>query len=655
MTGRTAMKGIVFRLINKCRREVSKRTRWYKMQKQALFEVIHELETIDMSEDMQKNAVVQKLQGIGRNIILDNVSMANLPFIIYLLFYKYKGNIEIVHKKNDCAIKIGICEIARMSYLAVYIHFVDIKDNKLCIEGNVSWPTVLKDRCLFGVKNNGKSVECNMYEGGLDVSKGLNVYETRTAYYTEIPLETENDILFYNYVDGNECVYGKINSMRFAPVADCINNQYCVRNGWMLRIDGNRILCKKATADGVKRQEMLFLSEIMSLNREKADEVKSLRNEYFDRLKNKEKPIWIFMDRIHRADDNAEVLYKYVKEAYSDIDAYYVIKKDTSDYKRLSELGNIIDAGSREHKMLVLMADYIISSQANGIVENPFWDDAEYFRDLYHQAKIVFLQHGVTKDDMSITLNRYGTNFSGLITSSEREKASFIGQPCFYRDKEVWLTGMPRFDALYNNPQKYILLMPSWRMNLMEHVWDDNKNDMIWKVKEYFLQSKYVQCYNKILRDTKLKEKCEAYGYKLVFMPHALMEPYIDEFVHESHCIYWDSSKSYRDAFAEGDLLITDYSSVAFDFSYLEKPVIYYQFDREEFFNGHSYRKGYFDYEKDGFGEVVYSHEQLIDTIVNYMMDGCKLKEKYKNRKELFFAYGDNNCCRRVCDMLMEL
>ena len=29
--------------------------------------------------------------------------------------------------------------------------------------------------------------------------------------------------------------------------------------------------------------------------------------------------------------------------------------------------------------------------------------------------------------------------------------------------------------------------------------------------------------------------------------------------------------------------MITDYSSVAFDFSFLNKPVIYYQFDRNEF------------------------------------------------------------------------
>ena len=50
--------------------------------------------------------------------------------------------------------------------------------------------------------------------------------------------------------------------------------------------------------------------------------------------------------------------------------------------------------------------------------------------------------------------------------------------------------------------------------------------------------------------------------------------------------------------------MLTDYSSVAFDFAYLRKPIVYAHFDKEAFFSGeHSYTAGYFDYERDGFGE----------------------------------------------------
>ena len=649
------MKRIMGRLANKCRRELSKRTSWYKRQKQLLFEVVDELEKNDISDAMHRGVIMQKLDKVSKNVILDNVSMAYLPFIIYLLDLKYKGNIKIFPLKDDCVIQAGGKEIARMSYLAVYIHFIDVKDDVLHIEGNVSWPTVFKDRCSFGVKNNGENAKSLLHEGGLDLKKGVNTYETRTAFSVAIQLKTtDNRITFSNYIDDKECRYGKINSMRFSPVADCIKHQYCLRDGWILYIEGNELFCEKATDEKIRKYEQEFVEELMRTHGEKAQWAKLLREEYFNDIKKKDKPIWLFMDRIDRADDNAEVLFKYVKKHHKDIDAYFIIEKNTKDYNRLKHLGNVIELNSRQHLLLVLMADYIISSQANGVVENPFWDDAEFFRDLYHQGKIIFLQHGVTKDDMSITLNRYNTNCYGFITSTVAEHNSFIGEPHYYRENEIWLTGLPRFDELYNDSQKYILLMPSWRKSLMEQVWCEEKNAMIWQVKDDFLQSDYVKNYNAIISSEKLRDACIRYGYRLAFMPHALMEPYIDKFERTEHCIYWDSKKSYREAFAEGDLLITDYSSVAFDFAYLRKPVIYYQFDKESFFKGHTYTKGYYDYERDGFGPVVYEKDKLIDILIEYMKKGCKMENVYNERVEHCFAYNDQNCCKRICDRLLN-
>lgn len=46
--------------------------------------------------------------------------------------------------------------------------------------------------------------------------------------------------------------------------------------------------------------------------------------------------------------------------------------------------------------------------------------------------------------------------------------------------------------------------------------------------------------------------------------------------------------------------MITDYSSVAFDFAYMKKSLVYAQFDREAFFEGQTYDEGYFNYETDG-------------------------------------------------------
>ena len=115
-------------------------------------------------------------------------------------------------------------------------------------------------------------------------------------------------------------------------------------------------------------------------------------------------------------------------------------------------------------------------------------------------------------------------------------------------------------------------------------------------------------------------------------------------------------NSSYRELFAESSLIVTDYSSTVFDFAYLRKPVLYFQQDVEEFFSGqHSYDKGYFDYERDGFGEVEYTAEALVSRMIEYMEQDCQLKDMYRDRIEKTFAFNDKENCRRVYEEIRKL
>ena len=93
------------------------------------------------------------------------------------------------------------------------------------------------------------------------------------------------------------------------------------------------------------------------------------------------------------------------------------------------------------------------------------------------------------------------------------------------------------------------------------------------------------------------------------------------------------------------------------DFSYLRKPLIYCQFDEKEFMGSgnHVYVPGYFDYERDGFGEVEYDLESTVDRIIEYMENDCKLKDKYRERIDKFFAFNDQNNCQRVYEEIIKL
>ena len=91
-----------------------------------------------------------------------------------------------------------------------------------------------------------------------------------------------------------------------------------------------------------------------------------------------------------------------------------------------------------------------------------------------------------------------------------------------------------------------------------------------------------------------------------------------------------------------------------FDFAYMRKPVLYYQFDEEEFRANH-YAKGYFDYRRDGFGEVVTEEEKALDLLEQYLENGCRLKPAYRARIQEFFPLHDQNNCERIYHEIMKL
>ena len=112
----------------------------------------------------------------------------------------------------------------------------------------------------------------------------------------------------------------------------------------------------------------------------------------------------------------------------------------------------------------------------------------------------------------------------------------------------------------------------------------------------------------------------------------------------------FDEGTRYQDLFNNSSLLITDYSSVSFDFSYIKKPIIYYQYA-----NDYNFNERYFDYETMGFGEIVKLEDDLINLIKEYLENNCEMKEKYFSRVVDFYKFLDRNNSKRVYDFIKRL
>ncbi|ELZ2566180.1 CDP-glycerol glycerophosphotransferase family protein, partial [Campylobacter coli] len=364
--------------------------------------------------------------------------------------------------------------------------------------------------------------------------------------------------------------------------------------------------------------------------------IKDIRQEFQKRLPKSN--IWLFADRDYEADDNAEHLYRYIMQNHPEQEIVFALRKESSDWERLKKEGfNLVEFGSFEFERIIKKASKVISSHS----------DEYLIRYITPRQQFIFLQHGVIKDDLSKWLNSKKIDL--FITSTKAEYDSIANDYNHYKfgKKEVVLTGLARHDALLKNNQcnaRQIIIMPTWRAGIVGNVTNSSKREL----KENFKQSEYFQKWNSLLNNDSLKKLCELYSYTIVFNPHPNIMPYLKEFNLPSYIKIANPDESLQVLFCNSSLMITDYSSVAFEMAYLEKPVIYYQFDKEDFFNSHTLQKGYFDYTKDGFGPVVKNQENLLKELENLLRNDCKPFGVYKDNIDSTFTFRDGRCCERI-------
>ena len=103
-------------------------------------------------------------------------------------------------------------------------------------------------------------------------------------------------------------------------------------------------------------------------------------------------------------------------------------------------------------------------------------------------------------------------------------------------------------------------------------------------------------------------------------------------------------------------VLVTDYSSVAFNAAYMDRPVLYYQFDAEQMFRGgHVGRSGYFEYERDGFGPVAYDLAAAENRLAETLAGGRRSVGIYAERVASTFPLRDGKACERVTEEVLAL
>ena len=609
--------------------------KWMLMSEER-FEVLNDEELIEFN-----NGVNYVLNHIDDEVI--ECHLKKDPWKIRKCIYELKyGESEILPKDNDIVLCTNDVVLDELSIHRFYLDIIEIKNNNLLISGFLKshFKSSDVDIILIGKSSNGEETFSSKTFNYFN-RKESKISESYINFDFKVPLSINNEYKFNIQVKSKE--FGDsfelpISFLNYARLSEVSN--YAVWDNYMIHFKNNTIFITQYSYSKMFKWEIRILLVIL----------RHIPYNWFSTLVIRfiylilfpfynDKKIWMFMDRRESADDNAEHLYRYCSNIDDGVDKYFTLSKDSKDFKRLSaSFENIIPFYSIKQRILYLFSDMIISSHPDEFVLNPFWGkNSKLYSGLINSKKI-FLQHGITKDNVSLWLRKYDKNLDMLVTVSEREAQSFLDYEYNYDKEVIKVLGFPRFDNLNNvSDKKQILIMPTWRRSI-DHLKD-----------EQIIKSLYFQKMNSLFNNKRLIKLAQDNDYDIIIKPHPKIMDIIELFDTNDY-VYIDKTSSYQDLFNNSSLLITDYSSVAFDFAYIKKPVIYYQYSDD-----YHFEETFFDYETMGFGEVISDENELINLAEKYITNDCEMKGEYKDRVDNFYKFKDKNNCKRVYDEIEKL
>ncbi len=354
------------------------------------------------------------------------------------------------------------------------------------------------------------------------------------------------------------------------------------------------------------------------------------------------KDIWIVSENGDDAKDNGYAFFKYVMENKNRKDIYYVITKKSIYYDKVKKYNkNLLYKDSLKHNIYTIASTKYISSQIGAGL--PFPELVFNLQGTFiYRFKSVFLQHGITQNKVPCLLKNESK--VDLFCCAGNKEYDFVINELGYDVENVKQTGFCRYDLLKDESKdnNKILMMFTWRKQLEES-------------KENFLKSKYYENIRNLLNNSKLINFIENNNLEINLYLHDNMVKYKSKFstTSDNIKIVDKTEQDIQNLLKESKYLVTDYSSIAFDFAYMKKPLQYFQFDYEYFRKEHL-EEGYWNY-KEGFGSVTYNVEECVEEIIRNYENNFKMENKYIERIRNFYIYCDENNSERTYNEIEKM
>lgn len=346
-------------------------------------------------------------------------------------------------------------------------------------------------------------------------------------------------------------------------------------------------------------------------------------------------------------EDNAAVYHKYLLNNHKEqVTAYWMYDPKTS-YAKNQKIENAVPLGSFKNYLLFFQADYTFHGHS---LLYDIVPSADKFLFLNRKTVITHVSHGIEgfkkiliqKEDVPL-LKR--TDYFNCASQYEYElKLNKWKIP----EKKLIITGFPRFDRYPPNQPpkevKNILMMMTWREWLFD------------LTKEEFIDSPYFKNTTGLLKHQGIQQLLTDHNLHLNIALHPFMkkfENYFTGLTDNEHGIkFLDfNQETIEYSIDHNDMLLTDITSVSWDFLYLNKPIIFYMFDQQEYLEK---RGTYLNLDSDLYGYKADSIDHVYEYLKKIIEEKITYNEWYPKASD-YIDYFDQDNCKRLTQRVMGL
>jgi CDP-glycerol glycerophosphotransferase len=330
--------------------------------------------------------------------------------------------------------------------------------------------------------------------------------------------------------------------------------------------------------------------------------------------------------------DSPKYIYEYMINNKMDYNYVWIF----NDKKNIPGNATQVKRFSLKYFYYLARAKYWVSNSRLPITLNK--REGNVYLQTWHGTplkQLVFDMEDVYSADPKYKLNFYKQSRRWDYLSSPNAYSSEIFRRAFKYEKEMLEFGYPRNDILYtkNNPdninelkrmmriptdKKVVLYAPTWR--------DD----------EFFSAGKY-----KFTLQLELDKLQAELGddYVILLRMHYFIANQLD--ISEYNGLVYDFSKydDIAELYLVSDVLITDYSSVFFDFANLKRPILFYTYDLENYRD--KLRGFYLDIETEVPGPLLRTTEEVIHAISTIEDVQKEYEPRYNAFYERFCKWDD--------------